>query len=56
MVTKNKIVNIFQRRGVPFISTPFGFEGYSKKLIDNKYCFITETDKWVVTIKRLFGK
>lgn len=33
--------------GLPVISTPFGFEGYSHDIIDNEYCIVQNDDKWV---------
>ncbi len=36
--------------GVPFISSVFGYEGYSKDLIDNKYIIVKELDDWVGSI------
>ena len=35
---------------VPFISSPFGFEGYSHDLIDDKYCIVEEESRWVERI------
>lgn len=46
---KIKLLTYFNE-GVPFISTPFGYEGYNKNLIDNKYCFVIEIDKWPASI------
>lgn len=46
----------YLEEGVPFISSPFGFEGYSKELIDNQYCFVAETGQWVRMIKNIFDK
>lgn len=40
-------------RGIPFISSIFGYEGYSKDLIDNKYIIVEENDKWADTIIKL---
>ena len=39
--------------GIPFISTPFGFEGYPKELIDHKFCIVAECDKWADTIIKI---
>lgn len=49
---KMKLMDLF-RAGVPFISTPFGFEGYNKNLIDNKHCYVVEPDKWIDTIEKI---
>jgi len=38
--------------GAPFITTPFGFEGYSKDLIDSKYCYVVEKDNWLEAINQ----
>lgn len=32
--------------GVPVISSPFGFEGYSHHIIDDEYCIVQEENKW----------
>jgi hypothetical protein len=52
---KVKLKTYFEE-GVPFISTPFGFEGCEKKLIDNKYCFVVETHLWANFIVELLKK
>ncbi len=39
----------YLREGVPFITTPFGFEGYSMELADN-YCIVSEQEHWVEDI------
>jgi len=52
---KLKLITLLEK-GVPFISTPFGFEGYSSELIDGKYCHVVEEDKWVGTILSLLQK
>lgn len=36
--------------GVPFISSFFGYEGYSRDLIDNKYIIVEEEGKWAERI------
>lgn len=46
---KIKLLTLIEA-GIPFISSPFGFEGYSKDLIDNKYCYVEENDKWAERI------
>lgn len=51
---KLKIKTYFEL-GVPFITTPFGFEGYSQELVDGKYCIVVEMDKWTDTIIALLG-
>ena len=35
---------------IPFITTPFGFEGYSTSLIDDFFCVVKEGEKWSETI------
>lgn len=40
--------------GVPFITTPYGFEGYSKDLNDGKYCQVIEKEHWLDTIVPMF--
>lgn len=44
----------FLNNGIPFISSPFGYEGYSKDLIDNKYCNVVEDQYWVEIIVSIF--
>lgn len=41
---------MLMENGIPFISTPFGFEGYEKSLIDGKYCVVEEESKWAEKI------
>jgi hypothetical protein len=36
----------YYEEGVVFITSPFGFEGYSSKLIDNKYCIVADLENW----------
>lgn len=52
---KMKLLTLFEN-GIPFISSPFGFEGYSKELIDGKFCNVVEDRYWVDYILSLFGK
>lgn len=42
---KLKLLTLLEQ-GLPFISTPFGFEGYNKNLIDGLYCNVIEEAKW----------
>ncbi len=49
---KIKLKTYFEE-GVTFISTPFGFEGYRKEMIDNKYCFVVEPSLWAKFIINL---
>lgn len=46
----------YLNNGIPFISTPFGFEGYSKTLIDNEYCYVLPPEKWSEIIINIFLK
>lgn len=39
--------------GVPFISSVFGFEGYSHSIIDNRYIIVEEEANWVKKIIEL---
>lgn len=39
----------YLKEGVPFITTPFGFEGYSMELVDD-YCIVSEQEHWVEDI------
>ncbi|HHX70565.1 MAG TPA: glycosyltransferase family 4 protein [Gallicola sp.] len=49
---KMKLLTYFEN-GIPFISTPFGYEGYSKELIDNKFCYVVEENEWIKKIKTI---
>lgn len=42
---KIKMLELFEQ-GASFISTPFGYEGYDKSLIDNKYYNVVEMEGW----------
>lgn len=42
---KIKIISYLEN-GTRFITNPFGFEGYSKDIIDNEYCIVKELDEW----------
>ncbi len=42
---KLKLMSLIES-GVPFISSPFGYEGYSNKLIDDKHVHVVEQEKW----------
>lgn len=39
--------------GVPFISSVFGFEGYSHSIIDNRYIIVEEEANWVKKLLNL---
>ncbi len=51
---KLKLMSLIED-GVPFITTPFGFEGYNKDLIDNKICHVVELDRWKEYIESIFN-
>jgi hypothetical protein len=46
---KIKLKTYFEA-GIPFITTPFGYEGYSANLIDNQYCYCVEPELWAASI------
>lgn len=50
---KMKLLDLF-KEGATFISTPFGYEGYSSDLVDNKYCYVIEPDKWLPFFREYF--
>ena len=50
---KIKLLNYFES-GVCFITTPYGYEGYSKDLIDGHYCAVVEPEKWFEFLKNVF--
>lgn len=52
---KMKLMPLMEN-GIPFISSPFGFEGYSSDLVDGKYCHVVESDKWAGYITDLLEK
>ena len=52
---KMKLMDLF-REGVPFITTPFGFEGYESNLSDQKHCYVIEPNQWVETIQAILTK
>lgn len=49
---KLKLMDLFEG-GIPFISSPFGYEGYSQDLIDFKFCHVVESDMWADYIVKL---
>jgi hypothetical protein len=49
-------VKTYLEESLKFISTPFGYEGFSAKWIDNDYCFVVETEKWAESIVRILRK
>ena len=51
---KMKLMTLMEN-GVPFISTPFGFEGYCREWIDNEYCIVEEENKWAGRIIDFFS-
>lgn len=46
---KIKLLSLIES-GMPIISTPFGFEGYRKDIIDERYCLVVEEDEWAQSI------
>ena len=46
---KTKLKTYYEN-GIPFITTPFGFEGYPKNLIDNQFCIVSQPEDWIETI------
>lgn len=51
---KIKIMTYLEE-GVPFITTPFGFEGYNQDYIENHYCIVEELDQWAGVIAKLLN-
>lgn len=43
---KIKLIDYFES-GVKFITTPFGYEGYSHDYIDGEYCIVLSSDEWL---------
>lgn len=52
---KIKMIDLFEQ-GASFISTPYGYEGYDKKLIDNKFYNVVEMDHWLDFLIEYFNK
>lgn len=52
---KIKLLNYFES-GLTFLTTPYGFEGYSKDLIDNQFCYVKEMDDWFDFIDEFLKK
>lgn len=50
---KIKLMSYFEN-GVTFLTSPYGYEGYPRELIDNKYCFVKETDEWLQFLTDFF--
>ena len=50
---KIKMLDLFEE-GASFLSTPYGYEGYDKNLIDNKFYNVIEMDKWKVFLFNYF--
>jgi hypothetical protein len=36
----------YMESGAPFITTPFGYEGYDRGLIDDDFCIVAPADRW----------
>lgn len=51
---KIKLISFFEA-GIPFITTPFGFEGYSNEIIDDCYCIVVSMDNWAKKIIELLS-
>lgn len=51
---KIKLLSYFEQ-GASFISTPFGYEGYSKELVDNKFYYVIEKAKWFNFLDEYFS-
>ncbi len=53
---KLKLMSLLED-GIPFITTPFGFEGYSLDIADDKRCYVVECKKWNEIIEAIiYGK
>lgn len=52
---KLKIMSLLEN-GAVVITSPFGFEGYKKDLIDNKYCYVVEEGHWLEVIENILTK
>lgn len=52
---KVKLLTYFNQ-GQPFITSPFGFEGYSHNLEDGVFCMVANNEDWVSAIENYFEK
>ena len=52
---KVKLLTFFNQ-SQPFISSPFGYEGYSYDLEDGIFCMVANNEDWANTIERYFEK
>lgn len=46
---KTKLQSYYEN-GIPFITTPFGFEGYDKSLVDDRFCMVEQPENWIKSI------
>lgn len=46
----------YLNEGIPFISTQYGFEGYSEKLIDEEFCIVKAAPEWKMSIYNILKK
>ncbi len=51
---KIKLLDYFEK-GASFISTPFGYEGYSRELIDNEFYYVIDSQKWLEFLTNYFS-
>lgn len=49
-------VSSYLKKGVRFISTPFGFEGYDNKFIDNYQCYVVPCWNWTSELLNIIRK
>ena len=52
---KIKLMSYFEE-GASFITTPFGYEGYPKELIDNQFYYVVEKNQWLPFLIDFFLK
>lgn len=50
---KIKMIDYIEK-GASFISTPYGYEGYPKEIIDNKFYFVIEREQWLPFLTEYF--
>ena len=51
---KIKLLTYFEG-GLRFLTTPYGYEGYPKELIDGIHCIVVEPERWLEYLKSYFG-
>lgn len=51
---KIKLLTYFENN-VVFLTTPYGYEGYPPKYIDDEYCYVRQSDSWLLFLTNYFA-